>query len=177
MDVLFVCGWFAPPRVENISSCASASLSKTISKFVWYSLLLGTVRNATNISLYIVSGGQRAVIFNRFYGVEEAVRGWEMHLHIPWVYFNAIVVQSKTEQLITQGEDVSKPILETLTARVALFDIELGDFSVEQFMFGLEYASEILSKHVRQLETERRKYIVFVSDQENSAIVLRADGY
>lgn len=63
----------------------SAALAKALSRFAQYSLLLGAAGSAANASLYVVSGGHRAVIFNRFSGVEEAVRGEGMHLRIPWV--------------------------------------------------------------------------------------------
>uniref|UniRef100_A0A7S1T8E3 Prohibitin n=1 Tax=Compsopogon caeruleus TaxID=31354 RepID=A0A7S1T8E3_9RHOD len=48
-------------------------------------VLLGVAGSAVQSVLFVVEGGHRAVMFNRFTGVEKEVRGEGMHVKIPWV--------------------------------------------------------------------------------------------
>ncbi|KAJ8903108.1 hypothetical protein NDN08_006423 [Rhodosorus marinus] len=50
-----------------------------------FSIAAGAAIGVLQSSLYVVDGGQRAVVFNRFTGVEEQVRGEGLHFKIPWV--------------------------------------------------------------------------------------------
>lgn len=63
----------------------SQVLANALGRLARYSFTLGVAGAAAQSSLYVVNGGQRAVIFNRFTGVEEKVRGEGMHFNIPWV--------------------------------------------------------------------------------------------
>lgn len=68
-----------------MSGGGSTVLANALSRLARYSFVLGVTGAAAQSSLYVVNGGQRAVIFNRFTGVEEKVRGEGMHFNIPWV--------------------------------------------------------------------------------------------
>eukprot|EP00177_Eucheuma_denticulatum_P005920 GFKZ01010787.1.p1 GENE.GFKZ01010787.1~~GFKZ01010787.1.p1 ORF type:complete len:279 (-),score=48.74 GFKZ01010787.1:304-1140(-) len=68
-----------------MSSNGTNLLANALSRLARYSLSLGVAGAALQSSLFVVNGGQRAVIFNRFTGVEEKVRGEGMHVNIPWV--------------------------------------------------------------------------------------------
>lgn len=215
-------------------------LANALGRLARYSFAIGVAGTAAQSSLYVVNGGQRAVIFNRFTGVEERVRGEGMHVNIPWVQrpiifdvrtrphainsvtgtndlqmvnltlrvlskpdkeklptiysrlgqdwdervlpsianevLKAIVAQYNAEQLLTQRENVSRQIRETLTDRARQFNIELDDVSMTHLTFGREYASAIEAKQVTQQEAERSKYIVQVAEQEKIAAVVRAEG-
>lgn len=50
-------------------------LANALARVARYSLVLGAAGGLAQSSLYVVNGGERAVIFNRFTGVEETVRG------------------------------------------------------------------------------------------------------
>lgn len=54
---------------------SSQLLANALSRLARYSIALGVGGALAQNSLYVVNGGQRAVIFNRFSGVEEKVRG------------------------------------------------------------------------------------------------------
>lgn len=54
---------------------SSQVLANALGKIARYSFALGVLGTAAQSSLYVVNGGQRAVIFNRFSGIEEKVRG------------------------------------------------------------------------------------------------------
>jgi len=61
------------------------SLSKVLQNVARLAVVAGVGVTALQSSLYVVDGGQRAVIFNRFTGVEKNVRGEGMHVKVPWV--------------------------------------------------------------------------------------------
>lgn len=50
-------------------------VANALSRIARYSVAIGITASAVQSSVYVVSGGHRAVIFNRFTGVEENVRG------------------------------------------------------------------------------------------------------
>lgn len=66
-------------------SGASQQLANALSRLARYAVIVGAAGSIAQSSLYVVSGGHRAVMFNRFSGVEKEVRGEGMHLRIPWV--------------------------------------------------------------------------------------------
>lgn len=53
----------------------SQILANALGRVARYSFALGVVGTAAQSSLFVVNGGQRAVVFNRFTGVEQKVRG------------------------------------------------------------------------------------------------------
>lgn len=68
-----------------MSGGGSTVLANALARVARYSFAVGVVGAAAQSSLYVVNGGQRAVIFNRLTGVEEKVRGEGMHFNIPWI--------------------------------------------------------------------------------------------
>lgn len=68
-----------------MSSGGSQVLANALGRLARYSLAIGVAGAAAQNSLYVVNGGQRAVIFNRYSGVEQSVRGEGMHFNIPWL--------------------------------------------------------------------------------------------
>ena len=50
-------------------------LANALARLARYSVALGVIASSAQSSIYVVTGGHRAVIFNRFTGVEEDVRG------------------------------------------------------------------------------------------------------
>lgn len=67
------------------NSGGPALLANALGRLARYSVALGVGATALQSSLFVVNGGQRAVVFNRITGVEEHVRGEGMHFNIPWV--------------------------------------------------------------------------------------------
>lgn len=67
------------------NSGGPALLANALGRLARYSVALGVGATALQSSLFVVNGGQRAVVFNRLTGVEEHVRGEGMHFNIPWV--------------------------------------------------------------------------------------------
>eukprot|EP00871_Galdieria_phlegrea_P005846 jgi/Galph1/749/GphlegSOOS_G5452.1 len=59
--------------------------TNVLNKIAKYAIVLGVSAAAIQSSIFVVPGGHRAVVFNRFTGVEEHVRGEGMHMKIPWV--------------------------------------------------------------------------------------------
>jgi prohibitin 1 len=72
-------------KVRRMASGGTQQVANALSRIGRYSLIIGIAGSVAQQSLYVVSGGHRAVVFNRFSGVEEAVRGEGMHFRIPWV--------------------------------------------------------------------------------------------
>lgn len=68
-----------------MSGGGSTALANGLARLARYSIVLGVAGATAQSSLYVVNGGQRAVIFNRIFGIEENVRGEGMHLCMPWV--------------------------------------------------------------------------------------------
>ncbi|KAK4536364.1 hypothetical protein CDCA_CDCA08G2389 [Cyanidium caldarium] len=64
---------------------AAARLAKALNTLARYSIAVGVLGGALQTSIYTVEGGHRAVIFNRFTGVERRVVNEGTHLRIPWV--------------------------------------------------------------------------------------------
>lgn len=74
---------------------AAARLAKALNQVAKYSIAVGVVGSLAQTSLYTVEGGHRAVIFNRFTGVEQKVVNEGTHLRIPWVQ-KPIVFDART---------------------------------------------------------------------------------
>lgn len=64
---------------------SSQVLANALGRLARYSFAIGVTGAAVQSSLYVVNGGQRAVVFNRYSGVEQRVRGEGMHFNIPWL--------------------------------------------------------------------------------------------
>lgn len=58
-----------------MTSGGSQVLANALGRIARYSFAIGVAATAAQSSLFVVNGGQRAVIFNRYTGVEQRVRG------------------------------------------------------------------------------------------------------
>mmetsp|Transcript_12879 Transcript_12879/g.22253 ORF Transcript_12879/g.22253 Transcript_12879/m.22253 type:complete len:277 (-) Transcript_12879:800-1630(-) len=201
---------------------------------------LGALVSGLQLSLYNVDGGQRAVIFNRFTGVEQKVIEEGTHFRMPWLQtpiifdirtrprmiqsstgtkdlqtvnialrilnrpeaeklpeifktlgtdydervlpsvgtevLKAVVAQYNADQLLTQREQVSRMIRDSLSTRAGDFHIILDDVSITHLTFGKEFTQAIESKQVAQQEAERSKFVVMKAEQEKQAAIIRAEG-
>eukprot|EP00943_MAST-04B_sp_MAST-4B-sp1_P001861 g1861.t1 len=88
----------------------------------------------------------------------------------------AIVAQYDAEQLITNREQVSREISETLIERAGQFHLNVTDVSITHLTFMKEFERSIEHKQIAQQEAERAKFIVAMAEQEAKASVIRAEG-
>ena len=88
----------------------------------------------------------------------------------------AIVAQYDAEQLITNREQVSREISETLIERAGQFHLNVTDVSITHLTFMKEFERSIEHKQIAQQEAERAKFIVAMAEQEAKAAVIRAEG-
>lgn len=56
-------------------SGSSQLLANALGRLAGFSVAIGVLGTAAQNSLFVVNGGERAVIFNRRYGIEQRVRG------------------------------------------------------------------------------------------------------
>jgi prohibitin 1 len=87
----------------------------------------------------------------------------------------AVVAQFNADQLLTQREQVSKQIRETLELRAKFFHILLDDVSITGLTFGQEFTQAIEFKQVAQQEAERSKFVVMKAEQEKRVRVIEAE--
>jgi prohibitin 1 len=88
----------------------------------------------------------------------------------------ATVAQYDAVELITQREQVSQQIRETLIERMSRYHIALDDVSITHLTFSPEYAGAIERKQVAQQEAERSKFLVDKERQLALANTIRAEG-
>eukprot|EP00238_Polyblepharides_amylifera_P014904 CAMPEP_0196579168 /NCGR_PEP_ID=MMETSP1081-20130531/17994_1 /TAXON_ID=36882 /ORGANISM="Pyramimonas amylifera, Strain CCMP720" /LENGTH=280 /DNA_ID=CAMNT_0041898643 /DNA_START=95 /DNA_END=937 /DNA_ORIENTATION=- len=88
----------------------------------------------------------------------------------------AVVAQFDASELLTQRNQVSKKVAETLMARAKEFNILMDDVAITHLSFGEEFARAIEGKQVAQQDAERSKFVVLRSDQERKAAVIKAEG-
>lgn len=135
--------------------------------------------------MYNVDGGERAVMFNRFYGVREAVSGEGTHLRVPWLQLPFIydirtrprLIQSTTGtkdlQMVTiHCRLLYKPSIENLSR----IHTQLGPDYDERVLpsIGNEVLKAIIAQYnAEQLLVEREK----VSREIRDAIVERASTF
>lgn len=88
----------------------------------------------------------------------------------------SIIAQYNASQLITQREDVSRKIRQSLEERASDFFILVDDVSITHLSFGTEYASAVERKQIAQQDAERAKFIVLQAEQDKKSNVIRAQG-
>jgi len=88
----------------------------------------------------------------------------------------SVIAQYDAEQLITQREVVSKLIAESLIQRARNFNIIVEDVALTHITFSAEFTKAIEEKQVAQQEAERSKFIVMRDQQEQKAVIIRAQG-
>ncbi|CAD6997192.1 unnamed protein product [Ceratitis capitata] len=101
-----------------------------------------------NSALYNVDGGHRAVIFDRFTGVQQEV----------------------------VGEEVSQRVSEELTERAKQFGFILDDISLTHLTFGREFTQAVEMKQVAQQEAEKARFVVEKAEQQKLASIISAEG-
>ena len=88
----------------------------------------------------------------------------------------SVVARYNANQLITQREQVSQRIKESLQLRLLDFNIVLDDVSITDLHFGTEFTRAIEEKQIAQQQAERAKYLVEQALQEKQSIIIRAQG-
>ena len=88
----------------------------------------------------------------------------------------SVVAQYNASQLLTQREQVSLAVRDTLVRRAAHFNMIMDDVSITALTFGREYTAAIEAKQVAQQEAERAKFIVEKAVQDKRSAVIRAEG-
>lgn len=88
----------------------------------------------------------------------------------------SIVAQYDAESLLTNRDQVSKDISDSLHLRAAKFNLKIDDVAITQLSYGREFTRAIEEKQVAEQETERAKFIVERTEQEKLAAIIRAEG-
>ena len=88
----------------------------------------------------------------------------------------AVVAQKDAAELLTQRDQVSLAIRESLRARARDFNIELDDVSITHLAFSREFSKAIEDKQVAEQMAERAKFVVAKAEQEQQAAIIRAEG-
>jgi prohibitin 2 len=87
-----------------------------------------------------------------------------------------VVAQYNATQLLTQREQVSRRIKESLVERAQEFDIIMDDVALTELKFSAEFRGAVEAKQVAQQDAERSKYIVEKALEEKRSIVITAQG-
>lgn len=88
----------------------------------------------------------------------------------------AVVAQYNADQLITQRDQISREIRETLTLRCEKFNILLDDLSITHLQFSPDFTKAIEEKQVAEQRAERAKFVVARAEQEKLALITRSEG-
>lgn len=88
----------------------------------------------------------------------------------------SVIAQFNASQLITQREQVSHRIKQSLIERANEFNILIDDVSVTHLTFGSEYTAAVEAKQVAQQEAERGKYLVKQAIQDKKSTIIKAQG-
>ena len=87
-----------------------------------------------------------------------------------------VVAQYNATQLLTQREQVSRRIKESLIERAQEFDIIMDDVALTELKFSAEFRGAVEAKQVAQQDAERSKYIVEKALEEKRSIIITAQG-
>lgn len=88
----------------------------------------------------------------------------------------SVVARYNASQLLTQREQVSSKIRESLNERLRDFLIVLDDVSITDLHFGPEFTKAIEEKQIAQQQAERAKFLVEQAIQEKKQIIVQARG-
>ena len=164
---------------------AAARLAKALNTLARYSIAVGVLGGALQTSLYTVEGGHRAVIFNRFTGVERRVVNEGTHLRVPWVQKPIIFdvrTRPRTISSVTGTKDLqmvnltlrvlSKPDREQLPRIYSRLGVDYDERVLPSI--GNEVLKAIVAQYnAEQLLTQREK----VSKQIRETLTNRARAF
>jgi len=87
----------------------------------------------------------------------------------------AVVARYNPDELITQRQNISMEIRQSLVTRAKEFNIQVRDVAIIHIEFSKEYRQAIENKQVSHQMAERAKYIVQKSEQEKKITVIKAE--
>jgi prohibitin 2 len=87
-----------------------------------------------------------------------------------------VIAQFTAPQLLTQREQVSRKIRQSLMERASDFHIILEDVSITDLQFGREFTAAVERKQVAQQEAERARFIVEKAIQDKRSTIIRSKG-
>jgi len=88
----------------------------------------------------------------------------------------AVVAQYDASELITQRDDVSHSVQESLVERAQTFGLILDDISLTHLTFGREFTEAVELKQCAQQEAERARFLVEKAEQQKQAAITTAEG-
>lgn len=88
----------------------------------------------------------------------------------------SVIAMNNASQLITQREQVSRRIRETLIRRAKDFNLVVDDVSITQLSFGQEFEQSVEKKQIAKQQAERAKYVVQQAEQEKLSNIIKAEG-
>ena len=88
----------------------------------------------------------------------------------------SVVARYNASQLLTQREQVSQKIRDSLAERLRDFNIVLDDVSIKDLRFGTEFQKAIEEKQIAQQQAERAKYLVDQAIQDKRSRIIQAIG-
>lgn len=88
----------------------------------------------------------------------------------------SVVARYNASQLLTQREQVSQKIRDSLSERLRDFNIVLDDVSIKDLRFGTEFQKAIEEKQIAQQQAERAKYLVDQALQDKRSRIIQAIG-
>ena len=88
----------------------------------------------------------------------------------------SVVARYNAAQLLTQREQVSQKIRDSLKERLQEFYIVLDDVSITDLSFGTEFTKAIEEKQIAQQQAERAKYLVEQAFQDKRSTIVKAKG-
>ena len=88
----------------------------------------------------------------------------------------SVVARYNASQLLTQREQVSAKIRESLNERLKDFLIVLDDVSITDLHFGPEFTKAIEDKQIAQQQAERAKFLVEQAIQDKKSTIIKATG-
>jgi len=88
----------------------------------------------------------------------------------------SVVARYNAAQLLTQREQVSQKIRDSLSERLKDFYIVLDDVSITDLHFGPEFTKAIEEKQIAQQQAERARYLVDQAIQDKRSTIIKAQG-